>query len=96
MLSYRSHRTSRVQARPSDIEALRLLAETKFAAQDFSGAAYEYRRAIRVSAVADALAFAEGPVCCSRVRLLTELCGQYRFANAGCFHSFGSLEKTSL
>ncbi|GAQ86291.1 hypothetical protein KFL_002800210 [Klebsormidium nitens] len=38
-----------VKARPSDVEALRLLAEVKFAAQDFSGAAYEYRRAIRAS-----------------------------------------------
>jgi hypothetical protein len=37
-----------LQARPDDIEALRLLAETKYAAQDYSGAAYMYRRAIKV------------------------------------------------
>lgn len=45
-----------VQARPSDIEAMRLLAEIKFAAQDYSGAAYEYRRAIKVGVPSRSLA----------------------------------------
>jgi hypothetical protein len=49
--SWKRKYTSRplVQARPNYVEALRLLAEVKFEARDFSRAAYMYRRAIKVS-----------------------------------------------